>query len=115
MLLEQRCGSNLLLTSSIALGHGAAASIGTRDILAANLVSIDKSVDYITSTKLDGSIAMSVAVVQCGNREEESIGLLSAETDCGYISLVGVHISADIVTGVVLLADEVILFCELYG
>jgi hypothetical protein len=115
VLLEERCSSNLLLTSSVALGHGAAASVGTRNILATNLVSINKSIDLIAGAKLDRCIAMSIAIVQCRDRKEESIGLFSAKTNCGYVALVGIHISADVITGVVLLADEIILFCEFYG
>jgi hypothetical protein len=115
VLLEERCGSNLLLTSSVTLSYGAATSVGTRNILAADLVSIDKSVDYVTCAKLDGCITMGVAVVQRGDRKEKSIGLLSAETNCGYVALIGIHISTDVITGVVLLADEVVLLCKLYG
>jgi hypothetical protein len=115
VLLEERCSSNLLLTSSIALGCGAATSVGTRNILAANFVSVNKSVDYITGTKLDRSVAMSEAVVQRRDRKEKSIGLLSAETNCGYVALIGIHIPTDVIAGVVLLADEVVLLCELCG
>jgi hypothetical protein len=78
-------------------------------------MSVNKSVNYVAGAQLDGCIAMGVAVVQRGDRKEKSIGLLTAKTNCGYVALIGIHISADVVTGVVLLADEVILFCELYG
>jgi hypothetical protein len=115
VLLEERSGSNLLLTGSVALGYGAAASVRTRNILAANLVSVNKSVNYIANAKLDGCIAMSEAVVQRRDRKEQTVRLLSAETDCGYVSLIGVHISTDVVTGIVLLTYEVVLLCELCG
>jgi hypothetical protein len=115
VLLEERCSSNLLLTSSVALGYGAAASVGARNILAANLVSVNKTVDYVACAKLNGSVAMSIAVVQRRDRKEESVGLLSAKTNCGYVTLVGIHISADIIAGFVFFAEEFISFCELCG
>jgi hypothetical protein len=115
VLLEKGCGSNLLLTSSVASGHDIPISVGARNILATNLMSVNESIDYIACAKLNGSVAMGVAVVQCRDRKEKSIRLLATKTNCGHVSLIGIHISTDVVAGVVLLADEVILFCELYG
>jgi hypothetical protein len=115
VLLEERCSNNLLLASSVALGHGAATSVGARNILATNLVSVNESIDYVACAKLNGSVAMSIAVIQRRDREEESIGLLSAETDCGHVTLIGIHISADIIAGFVFFTEEFIFFCELCG
>jgi hypothetical protein len=115
VLLEERCSSNLLLTSSVALGYGAAASVGARNILATNLVSVNKSINYVASAKLNGSIAMSIAVVQRGDRKEESVRLFATKTNCGYVTLVGIHISADVVAGFVFFAEEFISFCEFCG
>jgi hypothetical protein len=106
VLLEERCGSNLLLTGSVAPGRSAVASVGTRNILAANLMSVDKSVDYITGTKLDRSIAVSEAVVQRRNRKEESVRLFSAKTDCGHVSFVRIHVASDVIAGIVLLTTR---------
>jgi hypothetical protein len=116
VLLEERGSRNLVLTSSIAAGlMRAIGGIGTRDILATNLVSIHYAFDDITGTKLNGSIAMSEAIVKCRNRKEQTIRLLTAEANSTNISLVGLEVASDVVAGVVLLADEVVLFRELYG
>jgi hypothetical protein len=115
MLCKERCSSNLLLTSSVALGYGAAASVGARNILAANLVSVNKTVDYVACAKLNGCIAMSVAVIQRGDRKEKTVRLFATKTNCGYVALVGIHISADIIAGFVFFAEEFISFCELCG
>jgi hypothetical protein len=55
------------------------------------------------------------AIVKCGNRKEETIGLFTAEANSTNISLVGLEITSDVVAGIILLADEIILFCEFYG
>jgi hypothetical protein len=112
VLGKERGGGNLLLASSITFGHGATTSVGARNILATNFVSIDKSVDYVAGAKLDGRISVCVAVVQRGKGKKKPVRLFTTKANCGYVALVGVHISADVVAGVVLLAEEVVVFCE---
>jgi predicted nucleic acid-binding Zn finger protein len=114
VLCEEGCGRNLVLSGLVAARHSRGL-VGARNILATNFVSIYTAVDYITNTKFDGCIAMSETIIQRGKREEKSIRLLTTKTNCGYISLIGVHISTDIVTGIVLLTHEVVLLCELCG
>jgi hypothetical protein len=113
VLLEEGSSRNLLLASTVALSYSAATSVGTRDVLATNLMSVDNTLDNIAYTKLDSGVTVSVAVVQCGQRKEQTVRLFATKTNCGYISLVGVHISTDVVAGVVLTANEIVLLCEL--
>jgi hypothetical protein len=115
VLLEQGSGCHLGLASAVALGHTANTVLGTRDILLANLVTIHKAVNDIASTQFDGSIAVCVAVVETRNGEEQAIRLLATKANGGHVTLVGIHIATDVVAGVVLLAEKVVLLCELYG
>jgi hypothetical protein len=78
-------------------------------------VSVYTAVDYVTNTKFDGCIAMSETIIQRGKREEKSIRLLATKTNSTNVSLVGVHISANVIAGAVLLTHEVVLLCELCG
>jgi hypothetical protein len=114
VLCKERSSRNLLLASSVTLGHGTTASVGTRNILAANLMSIDESVDYITYMKPSASIAQIKAIVKARDRKEQAVRLLTTKTNCGYVTLVGVHVASAVIAGVVLLAEEVILLCELH-
>ena len=48
-------------------------------------------------------------------RKKQSIGYLTAQIDGGYVSLIGIHIAADILSGFILLAEQIIGFRKILG
>jgi hypothetical protein len=86
--------------------------VGTRDILATNLVSIHRAIDYVTYVE---SVHINTGIGKAREGKEKTIGLFAAEADSTNISLIGFKVASDVVASIILLADEVVLFCELYG
>jgi hypothetical protein len=113
MLLEEGSGRNLVLASFITSRLASTIRrIGTRNILTTNLVSIYSSFDYIAYIE---SIKINSGVIKTREGKEETVGLFTAEADSTNISFIRFKVTSDVVAGIVLLADEIILLCELYG
>jgi hypothetical protein len=113
MLFEERRNRSGLFAGLIARGLvRAIRRVGTRNILATNLVSIHCALDYIAYIK---SIHINAGIRKAREGKEDTIGLFTTKADSTNISLVRVKVASDVVASIVLLTDEVVLFCELYG
>lgn len=50
-----------------------------------------------------------------GQGKENAVGLFAAQTDGGYVSLIGIHIPADVFAVFILLTEQVVCFAEFDG
>jgi hypothetical protein len=109
MLSKLRCNRILVLTSTVTETRSTSTCLSLRNILGANLLTVEviNSVAYIKSRNITERL-------KATKREEEAIRLFTSELDSGYVTLIRVHIAADVITLCVLLTEQVISLCKLY-
>ena len=67
-----------------------------------------ESVDYIAF--LEGTYV--AKTFKASQRQKKTIAFLTPQTNSSYISLVGVHVAAAVITCIILLAKQIVDFCK---
>ena len=107
MFSKQRSHVYLLLTSTIAIAYMTLTMVATRNILAANFMTVE-SIDYIAF--LEGAYV--AKTFKASQRQKKTVAFLTPQTNSSYISLAGVHVAAAVIAGIVLLAKQIVSFCK---
>ena len=83
------------------------------DVLLADLVPVEGRDDV---ARLEFGYRFAIGKgKQTPYREKQSVGDFAAQFNGGYVPLIGIHVAADVLTGFVLFAEQVIGFREFFG
>ena len=103
MLHKKRRDRSFMFTSFITFRIMSFTSVRARDIFLTNFMPI-KHVNSITNAELSNITKRLKAV----KRKEKTIRFFATKLNCLYVALIWIHISTNIITIFVLLADKVI-------
>ena len=67
-----------------------------------------ESIDYIAF--LEGAYV--AKTFKASQRQKKTVAFLTTQTNSSYISLVGVHVAADAIASIILLAKQIVNFCK---
>ena len=110
MLLEQRSNRRMLLTSMITFLARTILILSHRNPLTADFMPINHA---NSSARMEDRL-IHTKIRQARNRQIKTIRLLTAQTNCSYVTLDGVHIATNIITIFILTTDQVIGCTELF-